>query len=254
MKKRIRGLVEKSKKYTAKKKPVQRIKKPIKKIKKRSNKEIRELREEIRKLRAYIKKLERIRKPAKKVIRKPAKKVIRKPAKKVIRKPAKKVIRKPAKIKKLGKLAKKRIKKIRRAVRREKIKEAKKPVKKPKKVRKTRAKKPKPEKFKPEIEEFNFSQTKHIIIKFEELEEVPGYKDYFISKNVFACFFRVKALVKIAKDMVIEQWMNSEAVEIEDFFQFYKAIYKELTDKYLIIDILEKYLVGIIYAETTEKR
>jgi hypothetical protein len=53
--------------------------------------------------------------------------------------------------------------------------------------------------------------------------------------------------------MVIEQWMNSEAVEIEDFFEFYKKIYRELTDKYLIIDILEKYLVGIIYAETTEK-
>jgi hypothetical protein len=244
MKKRIRGLVEKSKKYTAKKKPVHRIKKPVKKIKKRSNKEIRELREEIRKLRAYIKKLERIRKPAKKVIRKPAKKVIRKPAKKVIRK--------PAKIKKLGKLAKKKIEKIRRAVRREKVKEVKKPVKKPK-AKKTRVKKTKPKKFKPEIEEFNFSQTRHIIVKFEKLEEVPEYKDYFISKDVFACFFRVKALVKIAKDMVIEQWMNSEAVEIEDFFQFYKAIYKELTDKYLIIDILEKYLVGIIYAETTEK-
>jgi hypothetical protein len=264
MRERIKGLVEKSREYKAKRKPVHRIKKSKKKVIKKSNKEIRELREEIKKLKAYIRKLEKTQKPSKKapVKKAPVKKVpvkkvpVKKaPVKKASAKkaPVKKVYRKVVKIKKLGKLAKKRIERIRRAVKREKIKEAKKPVKKPKKVKRVRVKKPKPEKFKPEVEEFNFSQTKHIIIKFEELEEVPGYKNYFTSKNVFACFFRVKALIKIGKSEVIEQWMNSEAVEIEDFFEFYKKIYRELTDKYMIVSILEKYLIGIVYAETTEK-
>ena len=142
-----------------------------------------------------------------------------------------------------------------------KLEKSRKPVRKPvrKPARKPEKKVPeKPPEVEPavskteeiEIEEFTFSKTTHIKIKFDKLDEVPGYNDFFKSKGVFACFFRVKAIVKIAKDMVIEQWMNSEAVEIVDFFQFNKEIYRELADKYMIVSILEKYLIGIVYAET----